>query len=144
MKNRLDFTEYSKSLGNGLFADKINLALLKYCRNRTIGTEEREALQQASDFLKEVITGGQLTTDVFHSYSEVLASQAFTQAVHAVTIPVSSKADFVEYVTTLQRTIDRIIRSEDVGEPEIQAVLNFFIKYSRMNFQHSSSMLECI
>lgn len=141
---RLDFTEYSRLLSAGLFADKVILALIKFRQSREIGTEERETFGQARDFLNEVIEGGNFTTGIFRSYSDVSASQAFTQAIDAIVIPLSSKADFIDYIGKLHVTIDKILSNETLDEQELNKVINFFTRYSRKHFQQSSSMLEVV
>lgn len=144
MKNRLDFNEYSRLLGGGLFADRVLLALLKFAQKKDLETEDREILGQARDFLDEVIAGSNFSTRVFLSYSDVLASQAFTQAIDATSIPLSSKEDFLYYIEKLRATVERILEQEAVGEHELNELIKFFTRYSRTQFRQSNNMLECV
>lgn len=143
MRNELDFGEYSHILGEGLFADKVILALSKFSETRQLGEQEIEALEKAKDFLSKVIEGGNFLTGVF-SARDMASAQAFTHAVNSVSIRVSSKADFLRYLDELQSTVTRILANKNISDDEFAQVDAFFSRYGRMQFQRSRAKLESV
>lgn len=142
MRNDLDFTEHSRLLGEGLFADSVILALSRYSKNRQLDDRDKKVLEKAQDFLNKVIEGGSFTSSVFHSARDYITAQAFTQAVNSVSIPISSKSDFLKYIEELQNIIDKILKGKKLNEERFNLVDSFFTRYSRIQFQRSRSMLE--
>lgn len=142
MRNELDFTEHSRLLGEGLFADKVILALSRFSQTQQLGEQERQALERAKDFLNEVIEGGNFSQGVFHSARDVASAKAFTHAVDSVAIRVSSKLDFLRYVNELQSTVTKILTNEHISNEEFAQVNAFFSTYGRKHFQRSRAMLE--
>ena len=143
MRNELDFAEHSHLLGEGLFADKVILALSRFSQTQQLGDQEREALERAKDFLYDVIEGGNFSTGV-HSTREVVSAKAFRRAVDSVSIRVSSKADFLRYVDELQSTVTKIFANENISDDEFAQVDAFFSRYGRMQFQRSRAKLESV
>ena len=141
MRNELDFAEHSHLLGQGLFADKVVLALSRSSKTRQLGEQERETLERAKVFLSEVIKGGNFSTGVF-SAQDMASAKAFTHAVDSVTIRVSSKSDFLRYVDELLNTVTKVLANEHVSDEELAQVDAFFSRYGRLHFQRSRAMLE--
>ena len=143
MRNELDFAEHSHLLGEGLFADKVILALSRFSKTRQFGEQEGEVLEKAKDFLSEVIKGGNFSTGVF-SAQDIVSAKAFTHAVDSVAIRVSSKSEFLRYVDELLDTVTKILTNEHVTNEKLAEVDVFFSRYSRMQFQRSRGMLESV
>ena len=141
MRNELDFAEHSHLLGQGLFADKVVLALSRSSKARQLDEQERETLERAKVFLSEVIKGGNFSTGVF-SAQDMASVKAFTHAVDSVTIRVSSKSDFLRYVDELLNTVTKVLANEHVSDEELAQVDAFFPRYGRLHFQRSRAMLE--
>jgi len=141
LRNELDFAEHSHLLGQGLFADKVVLALSRSSKTRQLGEQERETLERAKVFLSEVIKGGNFSTGVF-SAQDMASAKAFTHAVDSVTIRVSSKSDFLRYVDELLNTVTKVLANERVSDEELAQVDAFFSRYGRLHFQRSRAMLE--
>ena len=144
MRNELDFTEHSHLLGEGLFADKVILALSRFSNTRQVSEQEIEVLEKAKEFLSEVIKGGNFSTGVFHSARDVASAKAFTHAVDSVAIQVSSKSDFLRYVKELGDTVTKLLANEQITDEKLAPVDTFFSRYSRMQFQRSRGMLESV
>ena len=143
MRNELDFTEHSSVLGEGLFADKVILALSHFSKARQVGEQEKETLERAKDFLSKVIKGGNFSTGVFSS-QDIVSAKAFTHAVDSVAIRVSSKSEFLFYVDELLNTVTKVLANEHVTNEKLAEVDVFFSRYSRMQFQRSRSTLEFV
>jgi len=143
LRNELDFAEHSHLLGEGLFADKVILALSRFSKTRQFGEQEGEVLEKAKDFLSEVIKGGNFSTGVF-SAQDIVSAKAFTHAVDSVAIRVSSKSEFLRYVDELLDTVTKILTNEHVTNEKLAEVDVFFSRYSRMQFQRSRGMLESV
>ena len=141
MRNELDFAEHSHVLGEGLFADKVILALSHFSKTRQLGEQEREALERAKNFLSEVIEGGNFSTGVF-SARDIASARAFSHAVDSVDIQISSKSEFLRYVDELQSTVMKILAKEQVSDEQLAQVDAFFSRYGRLHFQRSRAMLE--
>ena len=141
MRNELDFAEHSHLLGQGLFADKVVLALSRSSKTRQLGEQERDTLERAKVFLSEVIKGGNFSTGVF-SAQDMASAKAFTHAVDSVTIRVSSKSDFLRYVDELLNTVTKVLANEHVSDEELAQADAFFSRYGRLYFQQSRGMLE--
>lgn len=141
MRNELDFAEHSHVLGEGLFADKVILALSHFSKTRQLGEQEREALERAKYFLSEVIEGGNFSTGVF-SARDIASARAFSHAVDSVDIRISSKSEFLRYVDELQSTVMKILAKEQVSDEQLAQVDAFFSRYGRLHFQRSRAMLE--
>ena len=121
MRNELDFAEHSHLLGQGLFADKVVLALSRSSKARQLDEQERETLERAKVFLSEVIKGGNFSTGVF-SAQDMASVKAFTHAVDSVTIRVSSKSDFLRYVDELLNTVTKVLANEHVSDEELALI----------------------
>jgi hypothetical protein len=141
LRNELDFAEHSHVLGEGLFADKVILALSRFSKTRQLGEQERETLERAKVFLSEVIKGGNFSTGVF-SARDIESAKAFTHAVDSVAIRVSSKSEFLRYVDKLLDTVTKVLANEHVSDEQLAQVDDFFSRYGRMQFQRSRGMLE--
>lgn len=144
LRNELDFAEHSHLLGEGLFADKVILALSRFSKTQQLGEQERQALEKAKDFLSEVIEGGNFSQGVFHSARDVTSAKAFKRAVDAVSIQVSSKSDFLRYLDELKATVTKILANEHTSDEQLALVDAFFSRYGRMQFQRSRGMLESV
>lgn len=142
MRNELDFAEHSRLLGEGLFADKVILALSRFSKTQQLGEQERQALERAKDFLSEVIEGGNFSQGVFHSARDVASAKAFTHAVDSASIRLSSKSDFLRYVGELRSIVTKILANEHITDEHLALVDAFFSRYGRMQFQRSRGMLE--
>jgi len=143
LRNELDFVEHSRLLGEGLFADKVVLALSRFSQTQQLGEQEREVLERAKVFLSEVIEGGNFSTGVF-SARDVASAKAFTRAVDSVSIRVSSKSDFLHYVDELRSIITKILANEHTSGKQSALVDAFFSRYGRLQFQRSTAMLESV
>lgn len=143
MRNELDFAEHSNLLSEGLFADEVILALLRFSQTKQLGEQERNALEKTKDFLSKVIEGGNFLTGVSEALY-VVSAKAFRNAVHAESIRVFSKSDFLQYVNELQSTVTKILANEYVTNEELAEVNIFFSRYSLMQFQRSRGMLESV
>jgi len=143
LRNELDFAEHSRLLGEGLFADKVTLALSRFSTTRQFSEQEREVLERAKDFLNDVIEGGNFSTGVF-SARDMASAKAFTHAVDSVAIRVSSKSDFLRYVDELLNTVTKVLANEHVSDEELAQVDAFFSRYGRLHFQRSRGMLESV
>lgn len=141
MRNELDFAEHSHVLGEGLFADQVILALSHFSKTRQLGEQERKALGKAKEFLSEVIKGGNFSTGAF-SDRDLASAKAFTHAVDSVSIRVSSKSDFLQYVDELRSTVTKLLANEHISDEQLAAVDAFFSRYGRLHFQRSRVMLE--
>jgi hypothetical protein len=141
LRNELDFAEHSHLLGEGLFADRVILALSRFSKTRQLSEQEREILKRAKDFLSDVIEGGNFTTGVF-SARDMASVKAFTHAIDSVATRVSSKSDFLRYVDELLKTITKVLANEHVSKKELAQVDAFFSRYGRSHFQRSRAMLE--
>jgi len=144
LRNELDFAEHSHLLGEGLFADKVILALSRFSKTQQLGEQERQALEKAKDFLSEVIEGGNFSQGVFHSARDVASAKAFTHAVDSVAIRVSSKSDFLRYVDELRSTVTKVLANEHTSDAQVALVDAFYSTYGRMQFQRSKGMLESV
>ena len=144
MRNKLDFAEHSRLLGGALFADKVILALFRFSQIQKLGNQERDDLEKAKEFLDEVIEGGSLSTGVFQSARDITAAKAFTHAADSVTIPLSSKSDFLQYIQVLRSTISEILENKPVTNDHLTQVDAFFSRYAQMQFEQSRSMLEAV
>jgi len=142
LRNELDFAEHSHLLGEGLFADKVTLALFRFSNTHKLGEQERDALERAKDFLSKVIEGGNFSKGVFHSARDVASAKAFAHAVDSIAIRVSSKSDFLRYIDELQSTVTKILANEHISNEEFAQVNAFFSTYGRKHFQLSRAILE--
>lgn len=142
--NELDFAEHSHVLGEGLFADKVALALYRFSKAQQLGEQERQPLEKAKDFLGEIIEGGNFTEGIFRSARDVASAKAFTRAVNSVSIRVSSKSDFLRYVDELRSTVTKVLANEHISDAQLALVDAFFSTYGRMQFQRSRGMLESV
>ena len=142
MRNELDFAEHSQLLGEGLFADKVVLALSHFSKTHQLGEQERQVLERGKEFLSEVIEGGNFAEGVFHSARDVASAKAFAHAVDSVAIRVSSKSEFLRYIDELQSTVKKILANEHISDAQLVQLDDFFSSYGRMQFQRSRGMLE--
>jgi hypothetical protein len=143
LRNELDFAEHSHLLSEGLFADRVILALSRFDKTRQLSAEERETLERAKIFLNNVIKGGNFSTGV-SSVRDMESVEAFTHAVDSAAIRVSSRSDFLHYVDELLNTVTKILANEPVSEEELNQVDAFFSRYGRSHFQRSRGMLESV
>lgn len=144
MRNELDFAEHSRLLGEGLFADKVLLALYKFSKTRQLTGQESDVLKRAEKFLNDVLEGGRFSVGVFHSNHDVTAAKAFTHAVSFVAVPLTSKSDLLHYIDGLRKTIEKILANEHINDEELAMVDTFFSRYSKVQFQQSREMLESV
>lgn len=144
MMGELDFTEYSQHLGDGLFADKVLLALLRFQRTGTVGKEEKETFKRAKAFLADAIEGGKSHRRAFRSSQDVASTRAFTQAVAAITTPAPSKGEFINYLGELYTTVKKLLSNEQVTIEELNLLDVFFSRYAQVQFQRSESILESV
>lgn len=140
----LDFTKYSRHLGEGLFADKVVLVLARFARTGELSVDERQTLKEAEDFLSEVIEGSNFTQGVFRSARDASLAKAFTHAVDAIAIRVSSREEFLRLINELLTITRKVSAGEQIGKQDLALVDTFFSTYSQSQFQRSKAMLESV
>ncbi len=140
----LDFTEYSLRLGEGLFADKVVLALSRFQHTWTVDRDERQTFKRARGFLAEAIEGGKSPHATFRSSQDAVSAKAFTHAVAAMVTPTPSKEEFLDYLGRLHSTLSKLVANEQVAGQELELVDAFFSRYAQVQFQRSESILESV
>ncbi|MGD0696260.1 MAG: hypothetical protein ABSB82_15520 [Terriglobia bacterium] len=134
------FGEVAKSLGDGMFADRVILALAKGKRNGcAIPGEDRQLFKRAADFLNDAITGYQWMDQPSFSSSSTNHANLFGQAVRALSIS-SVPVNFMKYLEELKDICQHLEAGERVSEAEIHELKEFFLNHSTAEMQHTDRL----
>ncbi len=134
------FGEMAKSLRDGLFADRVILALAKVQQNnRAIPEENKELFEKTSIFLSDAISGYEwMEKPSFNSVSANHAS-LFGQALRAMKI-LSASSDFIAYLTELKETADELAAGKRPENRRLKKLRAFFVSHSTAEMQHSGEL----
>lgn len=136
------FGEMAKSLRDGLFADRVILALAKAQRNGGPIPEERKALfAKTSEFLSDAISGYQWMDKPTFSSTSANHASLFGQAVRAMEIA-SAPADFIAYLTELKATADELAAGGTIGTDRLTKLRDFFVNHSTAEMRRSDEMSD--
>ena len=142
MNRELDFTEYGHSLTQSIFADNILLVLVRYQRRRRVGREDKPVLLEARGFLSRIIEAERIFDNPSPSQSSMANARLFDEAVNSISIPLTSKTDFVNYIQKIESTVEKMLSGSKPSQEEISSFEEFFTNYGALQHQRSNVELE--
>lgn len=136
------FAEMAKSLRDGLFADRVILALAKAQRNGgPIPEESRALFAKTSEFLSDAISGYEWMDKPSFTSASVNHASLFGQAVRAMKIA-SVPSDFIVYLTELKATADDLSAGKDTATDRLTKLRAFFVNHSTAEMQRSDELSD--
>jgi hypothetical protein len=133
------FSEVSKSLRDGFFADNVVLALARVKRDSAVTEDQKELFGRAYKLLSDAIAGYEWIDKPTFTAESANHASLFGQVVRALTIS-SAPADFVAYLGDVRGTAERLANGRVPKASEINKLRRFFANHSRAEMEHSDQL----
>jgi hypothetical protein len=142
MQQEFEFPEYSRSVAQSMFADRVLLAVWRVGRTGQVSGTDRSLLEKADAFLRDAADVRDLTFAGRSSDTWPAAVRDMEHVIDALPLPVGSGQEFAEYMSRLRRTIEAILKDAKPAEHEVELVERFFCRYSELHHQRSRALTE--
>lgn len=134
--SEVDLQKYSQSIGQGLFADNVILALIDYKEKGGFDEQGKEALKRARIFLDEAIAGGNLQKKQFLSSQDIKVAKTYN---YLQTMRPRQSHSLINQMSELRDSIDAILNKKPIDDRDIDQLDDFFANYGLISFQRSRS-----
>ena len=138
MTDGFGFIERSRSLGEGLFADSVILAIYQFMKSRQLWDRERDTFEKARDFLGDIIEGRYLFMEnVIYSAHAISQDDSLSPGFDKIKSRLTSKEGVLRLVEELKRTVEDILANKVPSDKQLSLVDGFFSRYARIQYQRS-------